>query len=165
MLRLTSNPIALMSWSRVTLKVSSCGSEIFSDLVITRSTTTPPDGLLMDSLTPGGWLQGRSVRFAALTNNWKVESVILQWTVSHSSFLLQFSDCALVCKVSSAWQVGVVGTDVGVDVDWEPVSVCVPDVVAAVVTTVGMVVAVHAEYIQEIIAVHLNQSRQYFQQN
>ena len=44
-------------------------------------------------------------------------------------------------------------------------SVCVPDVVAAVVTTVGMVVAVCAEFIQEIIAVHLNHSRQYFQQN
>ena len=158
---LTSNPIALMSWSRVTLKVSSCGSEIFSELVITWSTTTPPDGLLMDSLTAGGWLQGRSVRFAALTNNWKVESVILQWTVSHSSFLLQLRDCALACKASSAWQVGVVGEDV----DWEPVSVCVPNVVAAVVTTVGMVVAVCAEYIQEIIAVHLNQNRQYFQQN
>ena len=115
---LTSNPIALMSWSRVTLKVSSCGSEIFSDWVITRSTTTPPDGLLMDSLTAGGWLHGRSVRFAALTNNWKVESVTLQWTVSHSSFLLQLSDCALACKASSAWQVGEdVGTEVGVDVD------------------------------------------------
>ena len=54
------------------------------------------------------------MRFAALTNNWKVESVTLQWTVSHSSFLLQLSDHALVCKASSAWQVG---TEVGVDVD------------------------------------------------
>ena len=114
---LTSNPIALMSWSRVTLNVISCGREIFSDWLITRSTTTPPDGLLMDSLTAGGWLQGRSVRFAALINNWTVASVTLQWSVSHSSFLLQISDRALDCNVSSAWQ------EVGADVDWEPISV------------------------------------------
>ena len=114
---LTSNPIALMSWSRVTLNVISCGSEIFSDWLIIRSTSTPPDEFLMDRLTAGGWLQGRSVRFAALINTWTVVSVTLQWTVSHWSFLLQISDCALDCKVSSAWQV------VGADVDWEPISV------------------------------------------
>jgi len=114
---LTSNPIALVSWSRVTFNVICGGRKIFSDWLITRSTTTPPDGLLMDSLTAGGWLQGRSVRFAALINTWTVVSVTLQWTVSHWSFLLQISDCALDCKVSSAWQV------VGADVDCEPISV------------------------------------------
>ena len=98
----------------------------------------------------------------------QLESGVGNPTVDCTTLIISiaaYSDRALVCKVSSAWQVGVVGTEVGVDVDWEPVSVCVPDVVAAVVTTVGMVVAVCAEYIQEIIAVHLNQSRQYFQQN
>ena len=160
---LTSNPIALMSWSRVTLNVICCGREIFSDWLITRSTTTPPDGLLMDSLTAGGWLQGRSVRFAALINNWTVASVTLQWSVSHSSFLLQISDRALDCKVSNAWQVGEVGSEVGADVDWEPVFVCVPGVVAdtgwvgAVVTRVGMVVAVCAKFSSAI-----NHNREYF---
>ena len=62
-------------------------------------------------------MQGRSVRFAALINNWTVASVTLQWSVSHSSFLLQISDRALDCKVSNAWQVGEVGSEVGADVD------------------------------------------------
>ena len=94
-------------------------------------------------------------------------SVTLQWTVSHWSFLLQISDRALDCKASSAWQVGEVGSEVGsevgADVDWEPVFVCVPDVVAdtgwvgAVVTRVGMVVAVCAKFSSAI-----NHSREYF---
>ena len=75
---LTPNPIALVNWFRVTLSVVPCGSEKVSDRLITRSRTTPPDGLVAVTLTAGGWLQGRSVRFAAVTNPRTVESVTVQ---------------------------------------------------------------------------------------
>jgi len=101
----TWNPIALGSWSSVMPSVISRGSGTVCDWVITRSKTILPDGLATESLTAGGWLQGRSVRVPLLINVWTVGLVTLHWTASHWRFLVQLSDCALSAKLSSAWHI------------------------------------------------------------
>ena len=101
----TWNPIALGSWSSVMPSVISRRSGTICDWVITRLKTTLPDGLATESLTAGGWLQGRSVRVPLLINVWTVGLVTLHRTASHWRFLVQLSDCALSAKLSSAWHI------------------------------------------------------------